>query len=467
MTPSPAAAISLFARRTALAAFGVAAARALLATAAASAALLLAVRLAGGHAAPGWHWVWLAAPVVGYALFVARRQRLPRAVAAGHLDRRLGLDGLLMAADEGIELDADFRQRLLRGLAGLPAALPAPDWRRVLPLPVVVVGLATAVAMLPAPQAPPAPPARPAATAQLDQLAVAMRELFLRGDLPAEVKQELEQRFATLQRDAEAGRAPEWRDLDELEQRIVREAQLQRLAELAGAAGSVRPGARRPGTPNVPSARQLAAIAKALAASGALDELAPAVRELLQNAKLPDGTFDPALLALDPATMQQVMAAMADLAARLGPLAESMDPATLRELARLAEAFGAGQGGGAGEGEGAGASEGEGGQRPGGGRGGVDRGPGHAALQLTENALGGADQALRLPPGAPLPGDWVPVDSTTRPAEAAPVPNTGAGGEAVTGSAGATWQLQLAPRHRAVVRRYFDAGDGEGRKERR
>ncbi|MBX3464722.1 MAG: hypothetical protein KF830_16250 [Planctomycetes bacterium] len=77
---------------------------------------------------------------------------------------------------------------------------------------------------------------------------------------------------------------------------------------------------------------------------------------------------------------------------------------------------------------------------------------------MTEAAAGDAGGVLPLPPGQPLPGEWVPVGSRRSEAEAGPAPNLGAGGEGAAGAGGVTWRLGLAPRHRAVVRRYFAGG---------
>lgn len=452
MSPSPAAAVSAFARRATAAVFAVAMCKGVLGAALVLAGAQLGMRLAGGYLAPSWHWLWLAAPVLAYAVWCARRERLSTATAAAHLDRRLGLGGLLLAAHAGNEMDAAYAALLASGLRGTATVLPQADWSRALPLPCAAAALAAVLGLLPAPAAAVVPAPAELAKAQLEQITVAMRDLFDRGAVPEEVQRELEQRLGELQQRAEAGQAPDWRDLDDLEVRLDREKRLQELASLARAAApAVRGGAA--GAAAIPSAKQLAELAKTLADTGLLEKLAPQLQEMLRNARLPDGTFDPALLAMDPALLQEMLGKFGDLARQLGPLAEGLDPAALRELQRLAQEFGQGfgQGGGAGRGEG---------EQGGRGTGEVGRGPGHAALQLSEDARGGADSSLRLPPGAPLPGDWVPVGSTARPAETAAVANTAAGGDAAQGAGGATWQLHLAPRHRQVVRRFFGTEAG-------
>jgi len=89
------------------------------------------------------------------------------------------------------------------------------------------------------------------------------------------------------------------------------------------------------------------------------------------------------------------------------------------------------------------------------GRGGIDRGPGAAALLFDNDSQGGAPQAMPLPPGQAAPTDWVPIG--TRPAEPKvdPVRATGNGSAGDQGVGAAAWQLHVAPRHRSVLQRYF------------
>ncbi|MCB9887496.1 MAG: hypothetical protein H6838_18540 [Planctomycetes bacterium] len=184
MTPSPALAIAAFARRSTAAVFGVSLSRGLLVAALALAAAQLGVRLTGGYLAPSWHWAWAALPVVAYAWWRARRQRLSPALAAAHLDRRLGLGGLLLAAHDGNELDATYAAQLSRGLQGAGAAAPHALWSQALPRPLAASALAAVLALLPPPAAHAAPAPAELATAQLEQLTAAMRDLFERGAVP-------------------------------------------------------------------------------------------------------------------------------------------------------------------------------------------------------------------------------------------------------------------------------------------
>ncbi|MBL8728117.1 MAG: hypothetical protein JNM25_06785 [Planctomycetes bacterium] len=450
MPPTPHTATVTFCRRVAVGAFAAGALRALLVASVAAAAVLLGLRLFGRHAAPQPAWAFAAAPVLAFGWWNARRQRLGRAAAAAHLDRRLGLGGLLICRDEGVELDAPQQRQLAAGLVALPTALPRIRWRALLPWPAAALLLAAGIALLPPPPAPPLPLSQSAAAAELDRLQERMRDLFARGEVPADTRHELERTLQELQHELAAADVPQWRDLDELERRLDREGLLQAAAAEAPAqAGPVStPGA--PTDPLTPAA--LAAAAEALAAVGRLDGLPAELQAMLQQAQR-DGAFAADLLPQDAEALRRLAAAMAAAAQQPGALQDlaALGGDKLADLRDVLSQFG----GGSAPGEGGSDVGGEG---EGAGRGGVDRGPGHAALALTEAAAGGADGAMPLPPGQPVPTEWVPLGSRRIEPETAPVANTGGGGQGASGLGGASWQLQLAPRHRAIVRRYFDAG---------
>ncbi len=454
MSPSPAAAVAAFARRAWFGAFVAAFARAVLVLALAAAALMVTVRLLGGHLPPQPWWAAAVAPVVAFAWWSSRRQQLPGAAAAAHLDGRLSADGLLvsahdlLASHDNAALDAVFAARLSTALDRLPQALPKIRWRSLLPGPLLAAAFASAIALMPPPPAPPAPLQRAAVASELERLTESVRDLFERGAVPEDTKEELERKLQEMQRQLAAGDVPEWRDLDQLEQRLERERLLQAAAEPTGA-GSASPEVGPDGTAAAAiDAQQLADAAAALAAAGQLDQLPAAMRELLELAQRADGKFAADALPADPAALKALADAMAALAAEPGTMEAlaKLDGGQLADLRELLEQYGEGQGAGdvAGEGEGV-------------GRGGVDRGPGHAALSMTEDAEGGADAAMALPPGQPVPTEWVPVGSRRIEPQVDPVRNESAGAAGAAGRGGASWQLQLAPRHRAVVQRYFGA----------
>ncbi|MEO6597399.1 MAG: hypothetical protein ABIP94_21865, partial [Planctomycetota bacterium] len=467
-------AIASFQSRAIGGAFVGGALQALLATAVAASAAQLAVRSFGGYLEPHWAWSFAIAPVLLWGWWRASREPMSPAAAAGHLDRRLGSQGLLLCAHEGVPLEARWQAQLDEQLVRVPAALPRLRWRQLLPLPSLAVALAVGIALLPPPPSPLQAPQLAAAEAELERLTEAVRDLFARGTLPDEVEQEIEQKLKELQQKLVAGQAPEWRDLDQLEQRLEREQLLQSAAKLAKdtTAGSTARGGEGAIVAAV-TPQQVAAIASALAAAGLLDQLPEAMHGLLREAQRGDGTFDPSALPADLAAL----GALAEALAKLGPTAlqgmpEGMSAgalglgaAQLADLRELLERLGAagqgvGQGRGqAGVGDAQGLTEGDGVAR-----GGVSRGPGHTALSMTESAAGGADAAMPLPPGQALPSEWVPVGEERREPEVNPMRSSAPGSAGAVGAGGVAWQLQLAPRHRAIVQRFF-APDGTTTRE--
>ncbi|MEC7584611.1 MAG: hypothetical protein VYE77_09850 [Planctomycetota bacterium] len=92
---------------------------------------------------------------------------------------------------------------------------------------------------------------------------------------------------------------------------------------------------------------------------------------------------------------------------------------------------------------------------------GINRGPGHVGLQLGGDSQGGVSKVMPLPPGQVPPDAWVPIATRLTAPVADPRRSTAAGGQGDTGSGGASWQLRVAPRHRAVVRRFFSKEEGK------
>ncbi len=468
--PSPLGqAIARFRRRTAIGAFVGGMLQATCWLAVGWAATLLAVRVCGGFLPPAAWWSVFSLPVLAFGWWRHRAERMSPAVAAAHLDQRLGLDGLLLSTVElGPTLDATWAARLQQGLNRLPEVLPRLRWRQLLPLPFLALVLAVGVALLPAPYLLPGEVPRPALRVELETLAAAMRDLFERGQVPLEVKEELQQKLAELQRKVEAGEVPEWRDLDQFDQRLEREQLLQAAREPGAKPGGAGEPAATERT-EAPTPGQLAAAAKTLVDSGLLDRLPGELRGTLQKAQNDDGSFDPQLLPQDPKALAKLAEAMAGAAGKFGEgkLGAGLDAGQLADLEEVLKQFGHGtaqQPGAGGQGQGDVPGDGDGVE---GGRGGVTRGPGHSVLSMTEDAQGGADNVLPLPPGRALPGDWVPLGSAKSEPSVQPEPNRQAGSAGASGPGGASWQLDLAPRHRAVLRRFFAAPAVEPRKEKR
>jgi len=450
-----AAAVASFGRRVWWGAFVGELAVVVTATAIALATALIAVRLAGSHLAPHPAWTAGLLPILGVAWWRARPQRLSPAIAAAWLDRRLAANGLLLCAHDGAVQDPAWAGELATPLQRLPAALPRIRWRRLLPAPAFAVVVAAVVAVLPPPPAPDVPQGA-AIGRELERTAEAMRDLLARGVVPEDTKRELEDKLRELQQRLATGDVPDWRDVDQLEQRLERERLLQDLADpqagrpgdgaRAGDAGALAAGASI--TPE-----QLADLANALAAAAPGGELPEGLRAMLDAMRGERG-IDAAALVKDREALQKLAAAMAAAGADLAQLdvRGKLSAGQLADLQAIVDDFGGGAGmGGGGEGQG----DGEGGEGEGVGRGGVDRGPGHAALAMTEDAHGDAAAAMPLPPGLAVPSEWVPIGSRPAEPEVNPQQNAAAGGAAAVGTGGASWQLQLAPRHRSVVQRFF------------
>lgn len=92
------------------------------------------------------------------------------------------------------------------------------------------------------------------------------------------------------------------------------------------------------------------------------------------------------------------------------------------------------------------------------GSGGISRGPGEAELRFEHQAQGEPGTSRKLPSGVRPSTEWMPVGTTLGEPEVDPQRATAAG-SAGSGAAGdATWRLQLAPHHRAVLQRFFAPG---------
>ncbi|MBL8737699.1 MAG: hypothetical protein JNL12_14805 [Planctomycetes bacterium] len=472
---SPRSAIAAFARRSALGAFVGGALQAGLPLGVLAAGTLIALRLAGVVVAPHPLWALAVGPLLLAGLYRLRRDRLPFAMAAQHLDRRLQAGGLLLTAAEGVPLPDGWSATLQQRLQDRAKVQPTVRWGELLPRPLAALLLAAVVAFWPGEVVRPAQPQSFAGLAALERLETQLQDL-LRGEVPTEVAGELRDKLQQLQEQLQQGGPPDWRELDELAQRLGREG-------LLAAARRMGEGGQRGGAATAEAAKGLAEAAAAMLGDAALREGLPAgLAAMLEQAVRPGGLLDPQQLLRDPAALRALAQALGGAAQRF-----QGDGGAARlgkeQLARLQQLVGRagdlgkhlmvrqgepGRGGEANAAGGAGASgagatgAGSGGQSGAdGGPGGLGRGPGFAALRLTDDAQGGADGAMVLPPGAAVPSDWVPIAENRSEPDVAPVRNDGAGGAGRAGLGGASWQLQLAPRHRAVVQRFFPGGSAD------
>lgn len=485
MPHSPSSAVAAFARRVAAGALLQGAGSAAFAVGALASVGLVTARLCGQRVEPSPWWAVAAAPVAVAAWWRWRRDRLPPAMAAQHLDRRLQAGGLLVAHGEGVPLDAGWQQVLATHLERLPSALPRLQFGALLLRPTAALATAALLAWWPGEVAPLPAPASFAGLAALDRLGGQLGTLLQQGVLPPEVARDLQDKLQQLQQAVDGGGQPEWRELDELAQRLQREGLLA-AAKLADGLGG---GAGGDGGFAAKLAQQaLAKAAEALlggAARGGEGEaggraaLPPALAGMLQRAMQPGGLLDPQQLLRDPAALRELAQTLAGAAAQFqqSGAAAALGAERLAQLQTLVGRAGelgkhlmvrngksgdgsTGEGrGAAGAGNGTGNGNGSGdGSATGDGAGGIARGPGFAALRLTDDARGGADGSLVLPPGAAVPSEWTPIGERLAAPDVAPVQHGGPGGAGAGGSGGASWLLQLAPRHRAVVQRFFPGG---------
>lgn len=329
-------AVDAFARKTTRCAFAVGMLRGLAVVTAAAAAALLLLRAFGGYLAPSPWWLLAAVPAIAFAVLHAGRQTLGPA-AAVHLDRRLGLDGLLLATIESEPPVPSWQARVLAALPRAASVAPRVTWRPLLP-PAAVGGLLlTGAALLPPPD-PVVPVAIPTVVhMQVDRLAEKLRDL--QHALPDDVREDLEQKLQELARRLDAGDVPEWTEIDRVQDRLEREQLLQLAQErvAADAARALQPG----GSQQAASAEAVAALAKAMAAAGLLDQLPAAAREALARAAQESG-FDPALLPKDAAALQALADALAAAAGDLQAGPTGLDAAQLADLQQLLQQRGLG-----------------------------------------------------------------------------------------------------------------------------
>jgi len=417
----------------------------------AAAALLLAGTCAvvaariGGWPLPEPRLPWLALLLVplAFGFLHARRSALPPSALAAHLDQRLALDGLLLASAE--TASTAWQERLEERAAAADGGLPSLRWgllaRRVLPPAVLFAGVCWL------PERSMVPPVNPSIAQALRDVEAAIELAKQEAGLPEEKLEELEQRAEELIAGMAAGKDATWADVDELQARLQQERLLQQdaLQKAVHAAKALQEAARNAGKQSP---------------SGAAPDLEAQLRELLQHAAAA-GLLDKGAPGPDPSQASRAGDAE-DLARLAEALAETAlekieaRPGIAGEAVEDLEALLRGmREGGKGDGD-----------TP--GRGGIDRGPGHATLELTEDFDGDTSAlgAHKLPPGRVLPQDWEVMQTRRIDPEVAPVRNEAPGGVAAGGAGEAAWRRRLSPSHRAVVREFFSSRHGSGNDKR-
>jgi hypothetical protein len=438
-----AAAVATYGRRTAVAGFVAGAAAGAFVTGVIAATTFLGMHLYGAPPRPHAAWALAALPALAWGAWRAVAERVPAAVAAGELDRRLGADGLLLTAHELGDLGADWRARLQPHLAELPCALPPLPWQRWWPGPILAVLLAGLLGCLGPTTVATGARTDGAFAARHGDAAKLLAAARLAGTMAPELADELAgqlSRLAPLAGDA----ADAWRELDGVLGRIAREQLLARLDGERGLNGA---------------AAIAAAIGQVQAQGRALldDPTMSAAAKQAIGSLLGGLGSDVARQLADPQRAGGLAARWGELAADLAQRAEALGlgPRELGELRAVAGSL---------RDQAASLVVGE---RSAHGQEGVPgRGPGHVARRAGEPAPGSAERALPLPNGGAGAEPWVPAGDRLGAPEVAPVAGTASGVAPAAGRGGASWQLQLAPHHRAVVQKFFAGAPaaGEGKR---
>ena len=300
----------------------------LAATAVAGACVLLAMRVIARLApTPQLWWLWLLAPSVAYGFIRAWRQGPDATACAVHLDRKLGLGGLLLS---GLERDLGrWHNAVADQTRNATVAYPNLALRHHMVRLLPAVTLFAVVTLLPPPAAALVPGERQAKQAALEQVQNELDRLKLEAKLDRQSEQDLSKRLEDLQDAMSTSTPPTWRDIDELQASLANELATQNdvakqlAAALAAAMGEMaQQGATAGTSPKLGAAGDLLKQALAQAAvTGLLRDLPPELAAALAKSGL-----DAAAGNLDPKTL-----------AGLSP--DVLDKLTPEQLAKLAQAL--------------------------------------------------------------------------------------------------------------------------------
>lgn len=428
---------------------------------------VLAVRLAVPQLWP--HVLWLAAgavPVAAVAWWLACQRQQSRRETIAMLDQRLAAGGLLMTLAERPDEEWSTHLPTIHTLwqKALPRVFPK-RFTSYLALPLLFAVAACFVPLREAKSTPIVPQAvAKNATEQLEELKESLERAELLKD---EEKKEFEEEVAKLQEETQDTPLTHenWETVDALTERLqlrVDDAAAQNskfqeaVAQLAKAAGG-------DGQQLSPEAQEqleqdVAEAIEQLTKKGASQtEIGPgkpgsgskSLQQKLQKL-MKDGK---AKLPTDPQELQEL----------LDELKEELDKEQqkLSELRKKCKACSKCQGDGEGECEGEGLSDQLGEKKDGKpGRGGINRGRGDADMSYGDEASenGVKFKETILPPGfADKPKDEIAGVQLIAPNEDPAAAAVKGGQRTIDPSSGnATWNRKLSPKHRNVVRKYFD-----------
>ncbi|MGE3752817.1 MAG: hypothetical protein AB7I45_01530 [Planctomycetota bacterium] len=281
------------------------------------ATVLLALRLCGVFVSPSPWWALLALPALVWAGLGVRRLDFGRQAGAAHLDRRLGLEGLLVTS---LERDASaYEAPLRRKLQETKEALPRMRIRPLLARLGVALVVLAIVLVLPAADEPATSSSVVADV--LQDYEEKLRELAETGGVREEVREELAQRLDALKkRNRDEGVVP-WKDLDTFAQTADHERSLH-AARLAKAQHDLAAMARGDDASLAQGAAATSArmdqLMQDAEAAGLLDQLPQDLKERLDAMAGADGAEGAGAqgeqAGLDAATRKQLAAALAQTA---------------------------------------------------------------------------------------------------------------------------------------------------------
>ena len=429
--------------------------------------VVLAVRLAVPQLWP--HVLWLAAgavPVAAVAWWWARQRQQSRRETIAMLDQKLAAGGLLMTLAERPDAEWSTHLPTIQNLwqNALPRLFPK-RFTSYLAMPLLFAVAACFVPLREAKSTPIVPQAVARnATEQLEELKESLDQAEI---LKEEEKKEFEEEVAKLQEETQDTPLTHenWETVDALTERLqlrVDDAAAQAskfqeaVAQLAKAAGGegqkLSPEAQEQLERDVEEA--IEQLSKKGSSSSEIGPGKPgsgqkSLKDRLQNL-MKDGK---AKLPTDPKERQEL----------LDQLKEELEKEKqkLSELRKKCKACSKCKGEGEGECESEGLSDQPGADKDGKpGRGGINRGRGDAEMSYGDeaNENGVKFKETILPPGfADKPKDEITGVQLIAPNEDSTTAAAKGAQRAIDASSGnATWNRKLSPKHRNVVRKYFD-----------
>jgi hypothetical protein len=424
------------------------------------------------------HVLWLglgAVPVTIAAWMLARRGRFSRQESVAMLDRRLGTGGLLMTLCE--TPDAEWEARLPEVERAWKDGMPRIRPRRFASRLAVPLMFAVGVCFIPLRDISARPLTRTVgrqATAELEELLEVLDEAEV---LEEQEEQQLREEIAKLAEETEE--APltheSWETVDALEQRLrMQMAESVAMADQAAAAAELLAEAAAGNIPALSPERMAELESDALEMlermqrNGTLpNTTSPEMQELLQ--RLMRNGQNGARFPQDGSQREQLLNELREMLQR-----EQQRLAQARQQCQSGQCQGQGQcrqcgAHGQCNGQGLcsscagalGSSQRDGDGAP--GRGGINRGRGDAEMSWGDESdeQGTKFKETVLPPGfSEEPKDDILGLSFAPPEEdvAASAPRARGRDDGPTGGQD-TWDRQLRPRHREVVRRYFRSQD--------